>query len=467
MSLHGSFTRHVYWPLVQKLKRERAADALRELFESQWKSQDELLSRQWQVVRRTVNKAIREVPYYRQTLRRLGWDFSNKEFLYEDFLKIPKLEKETVRDRLSELLNPNYLDRVTKGMTSGSTGQSLSLFYSGEHESYSEAARWRAKDWWGIKQGSSQVSIWGRPYSGYKDRLRQSIKSYLMNNLLFSAFDLTEEALENIWEKIYKFKPSIIYGYPSAIYALSVYIKENRKSVDRLDLKVIMTTAETITLQQRLLIENVFKCKTANEYGCSETGGFVYECPSGSWHISSELTFIEFLDHDGNPLSHGSNGEIFVTHLRNHYMPLIRYRLGDFGASLAEECSCGRKLPLMEVSVGKESEIFTLSNSKTYSSEIFDYINLSIIKSFPDSIKQFRAIQNDFDSFEIEIKPGSDNSKRAEALFERLMKAELGCDIQVRFRIVKEIEREPSGKLRYFISKVKKPNPLQPEVQDY
>jgi phenylacetate-CoA ligase len=455
MSLHEAFTGSVYWPLVQKLKRERAAGALRELSDSQWKSQDELLTFQWQMVRRTVNKAIQEVPYFRQRFSRFGWDFNNKDFSYEDFLKIPKLEKETVRDRITELLNPNYKGRVTKGMTSGSTGQSLSLYYTGEHESYSEAARWRAKNWWGIKPGSAHVSLWGRPYSGHRDRLSQCVKSYLMNNLLFSAFDLNEEALENIWKKIYRFKPAIIYGYPSAIYPLSVYVKENKKPVDRLNLKVIMTTAESITTHQRNYIEEVFRCKTANEYGCSESGGFVYECPEGNWHISTELTFIEFLDPEGKPLPPESKGEIFVTHLRNHYMPLIRYRLGDFGASLADACSCGRQLPLMKVSVGKESDIFNLSNGKKYSSEIFDYINLAIIKSYPESIKQFRAIQTDYNNFEIQIKSGKNSSKKAEAFFERLLKDQLGPEVEIHFTAVNEIRREDSGKLRYFISKIK------------
>ena len=69
-----------------------------------------------------------------------------------------------------------------------------------------------------------------------------------------------------------------------------------------------MISAESITQFQRNLIEEVFNCKTANEYGCSETGGFVYECPYGGWHISSEITFIEFLDQEGNPVPPGITG---------------------------------------------------------------------------------------------------------------------------------------------------------------
>ena len=34
MYLHENFTRRIYWPMVQKLKRERAAEALLELSES-------------------------------------------------------------------------------------------------------------------------------------------------------------------------------------------------------------------------------------------------------------------------------------------------------------------------------------------------------------------------------------------------------------------------------------------------
>jgi phenylacetate-CoA ligase len=437
---------------VQKLKREHAADAIRELSKSQWISQDELLNRQWQLVRLTVNKAILEIPYYRQVLSSIGWDFSNSEFSYEDYLKIPKLEKDTVRDHLPELLNPNYQGRVTKGMTSGSTGQSLSLYYTSEHESYSEAARWRAKNWWGVEPGFPQISIWGRPYTSRLDRLKQEIKSYLMNTLLFSAFDLNEKILENMWHKIRRFKPSIIYGYPSAIFPLSAYLKENQKKANDLGIKVIMTTAESILKTQRNLIEEVFGCKTANEYGCSETGGFVYECPHGGWHISTEITFIEFLDPEGNPVPPRETGEIFLTHLRNHYMPLIRYRVGDRGAYLSDNCECGRKLPLMEVSVVKESDQVKLANGKCYSSEIFDYINLAVLAKFPGSILQFKVIQKAYDVFDIEIVPGNRWVEKAKTLFKNLTKKQLGNSITIHFTKVSKIRREASGKLRYFIS---------------
>jgi phenylacetate-CoA ligase len=458
MSLHNTFTRNIYWPLAQKIKGERAAEILRILAASQWKSRDELLDMQWQLVRNTVNNAIQDVPYYQETFSNVGWDFCNKEFSYEDFLKIPLLEKQTVRDRTSELLKSNFRGRVTKGLTSGSTGESLSLFYCGEHESYSEAARWRAKDWWGVKPGYPQVSIWGRPYTGYLDRLNQSIKSYFMNTLMFSAFDLNEDRVACLWEKISRFKPSIIYGYPSAISTIAGYAKENGIIGNNLGIKVVIITAEASNSLQRELIEDVFGCKTANEYGCSETGGFVYECPHGCWHISSELTFIEFLGKEGVPVQFGEPGEIVVTHLRNGYMPLIRYRVGDIGSPVPDKCNCGRGLPLMQVSVAKERDFVQLPNGERHTSEIFVYITKAVLKQFPCSILHFKVIQKAFDLLEIQIVPGANELDKALDLFRQMLRKQLGQKIQIKFKKLSGIEREPSGKLRYFISEVHAPS---------
>lgn len=454
MNINEYFTSNIYWPLAQKLKGEHVAEAFAKLSESQWMGTEELFNLQWALISDRLNLAAQAVPYYRKVFAGIGWNFNKKKLSYEEFLKIPILEKEDVRDHLPELLNPKYNGRVTKGMTSGSTGHSLTLFYSSEHESFSEAARLRAKEWWGIKPGSPQVTIWGRPYTGRLDRFNQGLKSFLMNRLLFSAFDLNEKTLENMWRKIQRFKPNIIYGYPSAIFPLAAYLKEQKKNADKLEIKVIMITAESITKAQRDIIEEVFDCKTANEYGCSETGGFVYECPYGGWHISSEITFIEFLDRDGNPVPPGIKGEIFITHLRNNYMPLIRYRVGDMGGYLAKTCECGRGLPLMEVSVAKQSDQVNLSDGKCYSSEIFDYVNLAVLNKFPASILQFRAIQKNYDLFDIEIVPGNGEAEKAEIFFENLIREQLGDNIHIRFIRTPEIKREASGKLRYFISEL-------------
>ena len=113
----------------------------------------------------------------------------------------------------------------------------------------------------------------------------------------------------------------------------------------------------------------------------------------------------------------------------------------------------------MNVSVAKESDFIRFANGKILSSEIFDYINLAVMKTYPHSILQFRVTQKTEDLFEIEVVPGSGPVDRAEQLFAQLMKKQLGKNIQIHFIRVPSIKREPSGKLRYFISDVKKNHP--------
>ena len=164
MNLCRSFTRHVYWPMVQKIKGEHAIRALHELSGLQWKNQDELLADQWRLVQRTVAKAAREVPFYREQYQGVDSDLQNGKFSYKEFLQLPKVEKNDVRDRAGDFLNPHYQGRVTSGRTSGSTGESLTIYYTTEHASYSEAARWRGKAWWGIQPGSPTSYLMGEAF---------------------------------------------------------------------------------------------------------------------------------------------------------------------------------------------------------------------------------------------------------------------------------------------------------------
>ena len=110
----------------------------------------------------------------------------------------------------------------------------------------------------------------------------------------------------------------------------------------------------------------------------------------------------------------------------------------------------------MEVSVTKESDKVILANGKCFSSEIFDYINLAVMKTFPFSIHQFRVIQKTHDSFHIEIVPGNGSVDKAEIFFKDLIEKQLGRSLNININRVSQIRREPSGKLRYFISEINK-----------
>lgn len=441
-----------YLPLSSRLKGEPTLAVLQRLNETQWQPYEWIRQVQWGRVQEVVGEAIADIPYYRQKLGLRIGRYRPDALTYADFAALPMLEKEALRTHLPDILHPGYFGRRVTGRTSGSTGRSLTLKYSPRHQGYAHAVRWRAKQWWGIQPGDRHAIFWGRPYTCTRDRLVQKVKSMWMHQMHFSAFEMHAAGLDRIWHMLRWFRPSILYGYPSAIYLLALHLRGHRLNARRLGVKVIFITAEISLAEQRAVIEDTFGCPTANEYGCSETSGFVFECPMGNWHIAAEMVFVEFLDDRGDPVPEGEWGQVVVTTLQNDLMPLIRYRVGDIGRALPGTCACGRGLPLMDVSVGKERDFILTPDGKRHTSEILVYMTRAINQRLPDAILHFRAVQHRIDALEIEIVASPEKSAAAQSMLRSLLERQLGSQLQVDIRIVKKIERESSGKLRYFIS---------------
>jgi phenylacetate-CoA ligase len=75
-------------------------------------------------------------------------------------------------------------------------------------------------------------------------------------------------------------------------------------------------------------------------------------------HILPTDIFVEVLDEEGMPAGEGKPGEITVTGGRNPYMPLLRYRTGDYGRINFSECSCGDPMPFISGLTARKHVIF-------------------------------------------------------------------------------------------------------------
>lgn len=116
----------------------------------------------------------------------------------------------------------------------------------------------------------------------------------------------------------------------------------------------------------RIRAENYLKCPVIVHYGTQEAGPFSLECREnqGMYHVFSERVFVEITDQNNMVLPEGEVGEITVTTLDNFLMPLIRYKVGDYGilhTSIA--CNCNNKTPLIEV-IGRETDYIYSTKTK-------------------------------------------------------------------------------------------------------
>ncbi|QOY90627.1 phenylacetate--CoA ligase family protein [Paludibaculum fermentans] len=126
-----------------------------------------------------------------------------------------------------------------------------------------------------------------------------------------------------------------------------------------LPLRVGVFGAEPWTPSMRKRIETLSGIRAIDIYGLSEIigPGVAIECPEqNGLHIFEDHFYPEIIDPEtGAVLPEGEEGELVLTTLSKHAMPMIRYRTRDITALLPGRCPCGRSLRRMR-RIGRRSD---------------------------------------------------------------------------------------------------------------
>jgi phenylacetate-CoA ligase len=160
------------------------------------------------------------------------------------------------------------------------------------------------------------------------------------------------------------FRPHAVYGLPSAIREAGRVLEEGGA---RFRVPLVFTSGELLHPGARAAISRAFEARVFDVYGSSETKEIAWECPAGGMHVNADVVRVEIVDDDGHLLPDGAEGQIVVTSLVNHAMPLLRYRVGDRGSLLPDRCDCGLALPLIGVVTGREAEMLVLKGGRRIS----------------------------------------------------------------------------------------------------
>lgn len=95
--------------------------------------------------------------------------------------------------------------------------------------------------------------------------------------------------------------------------------------------RAIVSTAVALTPGLRQRLADHYRCPVIDWYGSSETGPIACTAPGREgYRVMCDDLFVECTDPDGYPVEPGERGEITVTGGRNPYVPLLRYRTGDW-----------------------------------------------------------------------------------------------------------------------------------------
>lgn len=372
-------------------------------------------------------------PYYKESLKNI----ENAK----DFTKIPFLTKQILIKEFDNICTPRAKGASLK-TTGGSTGEPVKIYKDADALARERAATWRSYAWAKVDIGDKQARFWGVPHNA-KSALKARVIDFISNRKRVSAFNLTKESMDEYYRTMDKFEPSYLYGYVSVIRRFSEHIREfNLPQIK--SVRSIITTSEVLTDGDRRSIEDVWKVKVFNEYGCGEVGSIAHECEHGNMHIVADNMLIEIVDENGTP---AETGEVVVTDFYNYATPMIRYKVGDFATLSHEACPCGRTLPILKGIHGRAYDIIRTPCGKSVHPEALIYV-FEELQQKHHAFSQFQIIQRELNKLDVFITPSTNWSATMETLITSAILDKIDPDFQVSFIQTKEIQREQSGKMR-------------------
>lgn len=394
-----------------------------------------------------LTECIKSVPAY-EPYRHLEEDI--KKNSAAALRQFPVLTKSKFKEDFDLYLHKDANSvALVENFTGGSTSEPVKFFMDRHMVEYYEAARWRGLSWWGITPGSRSVMIWGNPMEldRYKARAYSLKEKWLKNRIMIPAYALKAEEMDNYLKTIRSYKPEYIYGYASALHLFSKLMLDRGLTLG-LELKAVVSTAETLHDFQREAIEAAFGCPLVNEYGARDGGILAYQCREGSMHISAENAVLEVVDPvTFETLPRGESGVLLVTDLNNYVMPRLRYQIGDRAALSTESCPCGMGLPVLEKLDGREDDMFVTVDGKFIHGHAFNQVSRRM-----HSIRKFQIIQESPAYARLLIVAADEcDQNEIDEFIDKARQLLPGTEVQV--SMVEDIPVSGSGKFRYTIRK--------------
>lgn len=393
-----------------------------------------------------AKSAIENVPFYRRWAKENQITVSDIKGV-ADLSLFPIIKKSFLRQNPKDFISESSHDLI-KLNTSGTTGTPLDIYCSKDDRTYHYAFFSRLRSWFGLSERSKRATFFGRiimlPENQTPPFWRMDLAQ---NNLLMSSYHLSENNIIYYYNKMVNYRPEEIIGYPSSLYELGRFILN--QDLEPIKCKVVFTTAETLLMYQREVLEQAFSGPVVDQYGCTEMAFFVSQCEYGTMHSHPEHALLETIDDEGK-LVKGEPGTLLATGLVNFSMPLIRYEVGDRVtlSSTSSNCSCGRPFPSVLGVEGRLDDVI-------YRRDGTPVGRLDPVFKGGSGIVSAKIEQDHIGNVRLLIVPTESFGSEERVWLSNELKKRLGEDIEITIDLVDELQKEINGKFKAVISKFK------------
>lgn len=161
---------------------------------------------------------------------------------------------------------------------------------------------------------------------------------------------------------------------PSYALYLSEAIKESEYDLSAYKLRLGILGSEPCTPEMREQIEKNMGVCVSDNYGMTELGGPGVSgdcaCRNGM-HFAEDHFLPEIINTDtGERITDGGMGELVVTTLSRHGMPVLRYRTKDITKITDEPCPCGRTHARMSKTMGRTDDMLIIKGVNVFPTQI-------------------------------------------------------------------------------------------------
>ena len=398
-------------------------------------------------VARLVRKAITDVPYYRDRYRSRGVipaTFDTKTL--SEWCEI--LDKKTVKEQSDSFRSEAFPARdLSTVFTSGTTGAPLRVTATRDSLAENFAFFSYFLRACGVDPFENSVTFAGRLIVPQD----QQVPPYWRHNMamrtwLFSSYHISATNIPAYLHQLEAVAPLYVDSYPSSVYAIAKYMIDHNLTLPAAP-KAIVTSSETLTPEHRAAIEQAFRCKVFDQYGCAEMATFVYQCEAGSYHSHPMYGLVEILDDEGRACAPGETGDLVLTGFINDAMPLIRYRIGDRAVASNSACACGRKHPVIGAILGREDDYIVTPEGNMVG-------RLDPMFKGLTGILEAQVVQEAIDQITILVVPAAEFDDAARASLIEGLRERVGRSMKISVKDVPAIARTRGGKFRSVISRI-------------
>jgi len=401
--------------------------------------------------RKIVNYAY-TVPMYHDLYKKAGVHPDDIRGI-KDIERLPLVSKDDLQKYYPDGLVSSKIkkEKLIKVSTSGTTGRSLSIFVDLHDIVTGLFAYIRMINDHGINWRKDRMTIVGdfAPHTVESGYINRGIFSKMQNSFLFKNMQWldTNDELEELIEKINKFKPDFLGGYVGLLGHLAI-LKEKGLGKD-ISPRVIGTTGSVVDESLRKFICETFGAEVFETYASTEAGPIAFQCKHGSYHILDDMVHLEIIER-GRYVSPGTPGHVAVTKLYGVGTPIIRYTaMNDIAAFSSKKCDCRLSGHLLEKVYGRDILSIYLPDGRVMlpasTTQIFSRV-LYELKT--NKVKDVQVTQHDFKNIEIKVKINHDIKDEGSSvedvlgLIKKGFQEKIGPDVKIDINEVKEINRK-------------------------